>query len=88
VASEAARVVASTEDRLKLRLERMWLCARPPATESWAEDLALALGRDVELLGPAPEAGGLLAGDDRLLYQRYGAPLAGLIANEAVVSGK
>jgi hypothetical protein len=88
MAAEAARVVASTEDRLKLRLERMWLCARPPATESWAEDLAQALGRDVDLLEPQPEAGGLLSGEDRSQYHRYGAPLAGLIANEAALSGK
>ena len=83
-AAEVARVVASTEDRLKLRLDRMWLCARPPATESWAEELAQALGRDVELLQPVPETGGLLSGDDRLFYRRYGAPLAGLVANGAL----
>jgi len=81
-AAEAARVVASTEDRLKLRLVRTWLCARPPATESWVEDLSQALGRDVEALEPAPEAGGLLTGEDRSLFRRYGAPLAGLVANE------
>lgn len=85
-AAEAARVVASTEDRLKLRLERMWLCARPPATESWVADLAEALGRDVEALEPSPEAAGLLTGEDRFLFRRYGAPLVGLVANGAVGS--
>jgi hypothetical protein len=88
MAAEAARVVASTEDRLKLRLKRMWLCARPPATESWVAELAQALDRDVEALEPAPEAGGLLTGEDRSLFRRYGAPLAGLIANEAVAGDK
>lgn len=88
VAAEAGRVVASAEDRLKLRLGPMWLCARPPATESWAEDLAQALGRDVDLLEPSPEAGGLLSGDDRLFYRRYGAPLSGLVANAALEGGK
>jgi len=80
--------VASTEDRLSVRLDRVWLCPRPPATENWAEDLALALGRSVEALEPSSEAGGLLSGEDRSLYQRYGAPLAGLVANEAAVSGR
>jgi hypothetical protein len=81
VTAEAARVVASTEDRLELRLDRTWLCARPPATEDWADELARTLGRDVELLQPAPEAGGLLTSEDRMVYRRYGAPLAGLVAN-------
>jgi hypothetical protein len=87
-AAEAARVVASTEDRLKLRLGRMWLCARPPATEGWVDDLAQALGRDVDALEPNPEAGGLLAGEERSFFRRYGAPLAGLVANEVAVSAK
>jgi hypothetical protein len=87
-AAEAARVVASTEDRLQLRLARTWLCARPPATEGWADELARALGRDVELLQPSPETGSLLTSDDRMVYRRYGAPLAGLIANEAAEGGK
>jgi hypothetical protein len=87
-AAEAARVVASTEDRLKLRLERMWLCARPPATEGWVDDLAQALGRDVEALEPNPEAGGLLAGEERSFFRRYGAALAGLVANEVAVGAK
>ncbi|HXJ93479.1 MAG TPA: hypothetical protein VMT20_11425 [Terriglobia bacterium] len=86
-AAEAARVVASTEDRLQLRLARTWLCARPPATESWADDLGRTLGRDVELLQPTPETGSLLTSDDRIVYRRYGAPLAGLIANE-VLNGR
>jgi hypothetical protein len=80
-AAEAARVVASTEDRLQLRLDRTWLCARPPATEGWADELARTLGRDVELLQPAPETGSLLTSEDRMVYRRYGAPLAGLVAN-------
>jgi hypothetical protein len=80
-AAEAARVVASTEDRLQLRLDHTWLCARPPATEGWADELARTLGRDVELLQPAPETGSLLTSEDRMVYRRYGAPLAGLVAN-------
>jgi len=83
VAAEAARVVASTEDRLSLHLDRLWLCARPPATDSWTDELAQTLGRDVELLMPSPEAGDLLSGEESSLFRRYGAPLAGLVANEA-----
>ena len=82
VAAEAGRVVASTEDRLSLRLERMWLCTRPPAVNDWVDRLAAILGRDVERLEAAPEAAGLLAGEDRTLFRRYGATLAGLAANK------
>jgi hypothetical protein len=81
VAMEAARVVASTEDRLELPLARVWLCARPPATARWLEGLGAALGREAEMLEPGPEAGGLLAAEERTLFRTYGAPLAGLAVN-------
>ena len=81
VAAEAARVVASTEDRLSLHLARVWLCARPPATADWADRLAQTIGREVEALEPRAETGGLLAGEDRSLFRRYGATLSGLVAN-------
>lgn len=81
VVAEAGRVVASTEDRLSLPLERIWLCTRPPATDAWADQLAAVLGRQVERLETAPEASGLLAGEDRALFRRYGVTLAGLAAN-------
>ena len=79
--AEAGRVLASAEDRLKLRLDRIWLCARPPATEEWRAPLAQALNREVNLLTPAPELASLLAGEERSLFSRYGATLAGLLAN-------
>lgn len=79
--AEAGRVLASSEDRLKLRLDRIWLCARPPATEEWVAPLAQALNREVDLLTPAPELASLLAGEERSLFSRYGATLAGLVAN-------
>ncbi|HEV3279667.1 MAG TPA: hypothetical protein VG860_22960 [Terriglobia bacterium] len=81
VAAEAARVVASTEDRLDVHLGPVRLCVRPPATDLWAEKLAAALGREVALLEPAPEVGGLLAGPERTAFRNYGATLAGLAAN-------
>jgi len=81
VAAEAARVVASAEDRLSVRLGPVRLCVRPPATEAWAERLAVALGREVELLQPASEIGGLLAGAERTAFRNYGATMAGLVAN-------
>lgn len=81
VAAEAARVVASSEDRLDTRLGPVRLCVRPPATDAWAERLAAALGREVALLQPAPEIAALLAGEDRTAFRSYGATMAGLAAN-------
>jgi hypothetical protein len=81
VAAEAARVVASAEDRLDVRLGPIRLCVRPPATDAWAGRLATALGREVALLQPSQEIGALLAGPDRAAFQSYGATMAGLAAN-------
>jgi hypothetical protein len=81
VAAEAARVIASTEDRLDVHLGPVRLCARPPVPESWAERLAAALGREVELLQPSTESGSLLSGPERAAFRSYGATLAGLAAN-------
>lgn len=81
VAAEAARAVASAEDRLDVHLGPVRLCARPPANRAWAERLASALGREVELLEAAPDTGNLLAGSDRTAFQNYGVTMAGLVAN-------
>jgi hypothetical protein len=81
VAAEAARVVASAEDRLDVHLGPVRLCVRPPATDDWAIRLAAALGREVELLKPSPETASLLAGPESIAFQNYGAPMAGLAAN-------
>lgn len=81
VGSEAARVLASSEDRLDVHLGPIRLCVRPPATEAWAERLASALGREVALLQPSPEIGALLAGPDQTAFRSYGATIAGLAAN-------
>lgn len=81
VAAEAARVVASTEDRLNLPLARLWFCARPPATHHWIDELGRALGREVQPLEPRTDVAELLAVEERSLFLRYGATLAGLVAN-------
>lgn len=81
VAAEAARVVASTEDRLRLPLACLWFCARPPATPQWADQLSQALGREIQQLEPRSDLGEALAGEDRSVFMRYGATLAGLVVN-------
>jgi len=81
VAAEAARALASSEDRLNVQLGPIRLCVRPPATEAWAERLATALRREVALLQPAPEIAALLGGADRTAFRSYGATMAGLAVN-------
>jgi hypothetical protein len=81
VSAEAARVLASSADRLGISVESVCLCARPPAGKEWAPELARIFDCEVESLEPAAEAGGLLPAEERSLLGRYGATLAGLAAN-------
>ena len=83
--SEVARVVASSRDRLQVDIGRIWLCARPPAvSEAGAElgsELARALSREVDPLMPNSDFAAALPNDDRVLFERYGATIAGLVEN-------
>jgi len=81
VASEAARVVASARDHLKMEMGRVWLCARPPATAELTSALAGAMACDVQILAPTPELAMALPSEDRRIFEHFGAPVAGLVAN-------
>jgi hypothetical protein len=81
VAAEAARAVASAEDRLDVHLGPVRLCVRPPATPDWAGRLADALDREVQLLEPAAEMAGMLAEPERVAFRNYGVTMAGLAVN-------
>lgn len=81
--SEVVRVMASTDDRLKLRVEKVWLCARPSVSAELVPELARRLSRGVERLetGSAPTKD--LPQSERTLFEIFGAPVAGLISNNA-----
>jgi hypothetical protein len=81
VAAEAGRVRASSADRSGIAIDRVWLCARPPAGKEWVPELAQILGCRVEALELPADAGELLSAEERALLGRYGATLAGLTAN-------
>jgi hypothetical protein len=81
VATEAGRVVASAGDHLKVDIGQVWLCARPPATLELAAEVRHAVSRQIQLLRPASEVGGALPVAERKTFERFGAPLAGLLAN-------
>jgi hypothetical protein len=79
--AEAARVIASSRDRLKVEISQVWLCARPPMGSEYCAELARTLGQPVELLKPDPDLAAALGGEDRNLFECFGAPVAGLIMN-------
>jgi hypothetical protein len=83
VAGEAVRVLASARDRLQSELGKTWLCARPPRGQEMVKALAAATSQDVEVLKPRAELAATLTGEERSLYEQFGAPLAGLVSNMA-----
>lgn len=86
VAGEAARVLASARDRLQSDLGRTWLCARPSGGQEMVKALAAATSQEVEVLKPRAELAATLTGEERSLFEQFGAPLAGLVSNVASTS--
>ena len=81
VASEAARILASARDHLKIDLEQAWLCARPSASPETVSAVAGAISHEVEVLTPRPDLGAALPSEERTLFEQFGATVAGLLAN-------
>ncbi|MGH9649961.1 MAG: hypothetical protein ACRD3I_05765 [Terriglobales bacterium] len=81
VASEAARILASTRDRLHADLERAWLCARPAAGSEMVAAVAAAVSHEVEVLAPRVDLGADLSAEERTLFGQFGATVAGIISN-------
>ncbi|MGO9271140.1 MAG: hypothetical protein ACLQOO_12945 [Terriglobia bacterium] len=85
VATEAARVLAGARDHMQVEMGHVWLCARPMAPAGLEGALALATGCQVKELAPAADLGSLLAGEERLDFERYGAVAAGLASNSEAI---
>ncbi len=81
VATEAARVAASARDHLKVEIGQVWLCARPPAAPELATEVARVISKQVRVLRPTSELGGTLPVAERATFERFGAPVAGLLSN-------
>jgi hypothetical protein len=79
--AESARVMASCRDHLKVEISQVWLCARPRGGSEFCVELSQALDHPVELLEPGPEFAAALTGEDRDLFESFGAVGAGLIMN-------
>jgi hypothetical protein len=82
--AEAARVLTSCRDHLKVDIGEVWLCARPPAAPELCAELSRTLERPIQVLSPNPEVAPALAREDRNLFECYGAPAAGLVENVVI----
>jgi hypothetical protein len=78
---EVGRVLATCDDHLKMELGRVWVCVRPPAPANLREELARSLGREVSPLAGGGGHAGMLTAPEQELFQRFGMPFAGLVAN-------
>ena len=83
VATEVARVCASARDHLQVEVPRVWLCVRPPTSDDFASEVGRAVGQEVRLLAPPVEVGASLPSAERTPFERFGAPLAGLLMNSS-----
>lgn len=81
VATEVARTAASARDHLKVDVRQVWLCARPPAGLDLLAEVGRATAGMARVLKPAGELTGSLPVAERAAFERFGAPLAGLLAN-------
>ena len=81
VATEVARAAASARDHLKVDVRQVWLCGRPTVGLELAAEVGRAMGGAPRLLKPAGELASTLPAAERAAFERFGAPLAGLLAN-------
>lgn len=81
VATEAARTAASARDHLRVDVRQVWLCARPSAGLELTAELARVMSGAARVLKPAGEVASTLPATERKVFESFGAPLAGLLAN-------
>ena len=81
VTAEVARVLASSQDHLQVMVNKVLLCARPPAWRELAGELSRVIAKDVECLAPGPGTGSKLSQAETAVFNAMGAPMAGLVGN-------
>ena len=82
ISRETSRVLATCRDHLQVEIDNVWICARPPVAPEVHEALVAAVGRGVKPLSAAVRHTGSLPPGEQELFNRYGAPFAGLVANQ------
>jgi hypothetical protein len=81
VASEMIRVLASSRDHLQIEVDKVWLCARPPAPPEFVSDLSRAISKEVQCLALNSGVATALSAAEKTVFESVGPPIAGLIAN-------
>jgi hypothetical protein len=81
VLTEAARVIASSRDHLRLEISRAWFCLRPRKSAELSEQVSRAISQQVIPLEPDPQLGTPLHDQERAVFEELGAPLGGLLMN-------
>ncbi len=81
VAREAKRVLATCQDHLKLAVQQVWFCARPPELADMKNVLAKTLGRELRSLPGALTPSETTPAGEGEAWQHFGTPFAGLVAN-------
>lgn len=81
VTREVGRTLAALKDHLKIELDRVWVCDRPPAMPGLSEELARTLGQEMLSLPGGDGQAAPLPVPEQELFESYGRPFAGLLAN-------
>jgi hypothetical protein len=81
VGREATRVLAACQDHLKLPVQEIWFCARPPEAAGIKDALAETLGREVRSLPAAVTTPETMSAAEAKNWQNFGAPFNGVVAN-------
>jgi hypothetical protein len=81
VITEAARVLASSRDHMRLEIVRAWFCMRPPASADFSGAVGRAILHELSILGPNRNVGAALPQQERSIFEDLGAPVGGLLMN-------
>lgn len=81
VGREATRVLAACHDHLKLSVQDIWFCARPPEAAAMREPLSRTLGHEVRSLLTVLSTPGSMHETETHTWEYFGTPFSGLVAN-------
>ncbi|HXH49289.1 MAG TPA: hypothetical protein VNM47_08080 [Terriglobia bacterium] len=81
VGREVTRVLAACQDHLKLPVQDIWFCARPPGAAGIKDALAEILGRELRSLPATVTTPETMPAEEAKNWQYFGTPFNGIVAN-------
>jgi hypothetical protein len=81
VGREVTRVLAACQDHLKLPVQEIWFCARPPEADGMKDALAKILERELRSLPATLTTPETMPAAEAEIWQNFGTPFDGLVAN-------